>query len=102
MEIDGKNIQTDVNSCVKQVDKPQRVEATGKRQTPPRPQGDTVAISDAAKALQQIEKAVKDIPEVREDKVAEIRNQLAQGTYKVDGQRIAFNMLKEAVFNEKA
>ena len=101
MEINGKNIQTDVNNYVKQVEQPQRVGTTGQRQTPPRPQGDTVELSNEAKALQRLEKALKAVPEVREDKVAEIRKQLAQGTYKVDGQKIAFNMLKESVFNEK-
>jgi negative regulator of flagellin synthesis FlgM len=101
MEITGKNIRPDVSNYVKQVDKPQNVGTTGQRQTPQRPQGDTVELSDEAKALQRLEKAVKDVPEVREDKVAEIRKQLAQGTYKVDGQKIAFNMLKESVFNEK-
>jgi negative regulator of flagellin synthesis FlgM len=102
MEIDGKNTQTSVNQYVKQVEGPQRAESNGQDKAAPRPQADTVALSDEAKALQRMEKALKDVPDVREEKVAAIRAQLAQGTYRVDSEKIAANMLKESVFNEKA
>lgn len=101
MEINSKTIQANVSQYVKQVDSPQKTAPAEQHQAPPSPQGDTVALSDEAKALQRTEKALTDVPDVREDKVAAIRKQLAQGTYRVDGQKIAFNMLKESILNEK-
>ncbi|MFH1984303.1 MAG: flagellar biosynthesis anti-sigma factor FlgM [Pseudomonadota bacterium] len=101
MEITSKNINANVSQYVKQVEKPQQVAPMEQHQTPPRPKGDTVELSEEAKSLQRTEKALADVPDVREDKVAAIRNQLAQGTYRVDGQKIAFNMLKESILNEK-
>ena len=101
MVIDSKTIQANVSQYVKQVDSPQKAAPAGQHEAPPQPRGDTVALSDEAKALQRTEKALADVPDVREEKVAAIRKQLAQGTYKVDGQKIAFNMLKESILNEK-
>ena len=101
MEINSKNIQANVSDYVKQVDAPKKPAQAGANETPPRPKDDTVELSEEAKALQRTEKALADVPDVREDKVAAIRKQLAQGTYRVDGQKIAFNMLKESILNEK-
>lgn len=101
MEIDSKNMQTNLNAYVKQVEQPQKPAPAGEQQAQNGPKGDTVALSDAAKTLQRAEKALADVPDVREDKVADIKNQLAQGTYRVDGQKIAFNMIKESILNEK-
>ena len=40
------------------------------------------------------------IPDVREEKVAEIKDQLEKGTYNIDGKKIAFKMVKESLIDE--
>lgn len=52
-----------------------------------------VSLSGHALALQRIMQAVKDTPEVREDVVREIRNQLEAGTYQVNAERLAEHIL---------
>ena len=40
---------------------------------------------------------VRETPDVRQDKVAELRKQIEQGCYKVDADRVAERMLEEGL-----
>jgi negative regulator of flagellin synthesis FlgM len=40
-----------------------------------------------------------EIPDVREDKVAELKNQIQNGTYQPDAQKTADKLLKEQLGN---
>jgi flagellar biosynthesis anti-sigma factor FlgM len=40
-----------------------------------------------------------EVPDVREEKVAELRNQIQNGTYQVDAQKTAEKLLKEQLGN---
>lgn len=101
MEITGKNIYAGVDPYVEQVKQnskagPQteKVAATAKPE-------DTVNFSKAAQEIQEAQKAAKAVPDVREDKVTEIQQRIESGTYQVDGDKIAFNMLRESLINQK-
>jgi flagellar biosynthesis anti-sigma factor FlgM len=37
---------------------------------------------------------------VREDKVSELRNQIQNGTYQIDADKIAGKMIKEGLLND--
>lgn len=39
------------------------------------------------------------LPEIREDRVAQLKRQLAQGNYRVEGCRIAVKMINETIEN---
>ena len=60
---------------------------------------DTVVISDAAKRIQEARAKLDDIPDVREEKVAELRNQIQNGTYQADAEKTADKLLKEQLGN---
>lgn len=55
--------------------------------------GDQVTISPRARLIQELKQRIAAEPEVREEKVAELRAALQQGTYKVTGREIAEKML---------
>lgn len=55
--------------------------------------GDSVNLSDRAKALKQAEQQLANQPEVDDAKVAQIRQALEDGTYKVDAKQLAQKML---------
>lgn len=55
---------------------------------------ETVTTSHAAENWHQMEKAAADIPVVDAQRVALIRKALLEGTYKVDPERIASNLIK--------
>jgi negative regulator of flagellin synthesis FlgM len=61
---------------------------------------DTVKLSSAAKEISLARKVLDLSPEIRDEKVAEARRRIANGTYKIDGNKIGLNMLKESLLNE--
>jgi flagellar biosynthesis anti-sigma factor FlgM len=64
------------------------------------PSGDRVALSPEAKVMQKAIKVLEALPDVREEKVAQIKERIAEGSYQVDGKKIAEKMIKESVVND--
>jgi len=61
---------------------------------------DRVLLSPAAKEIQMAKSQLQDIPDVRIEKVAEIKNQIAQGIYSVPSETIAYRLMGESLLNE--
>ncbi len=61
---------------------------------------DTVKISQNARNANGIKEQVDLIPDIREEKVAELKSRIEQGTYQVDGKKIAFKMIRESLIDE--
>lgn len=59
-------------------------------------QGDQIVLSTDVSAIAAAHKAIADTPDVRMDKVEAIRQQLAEGTYRINADTIADKMLTEA------
>ena len=60
---------------------------------------DKVALSPEAKQIQDAKERLDSLPDVREDKVAEIKEQIEAGTYTIDGEKIAFKMIRESILD---
>ena len=58
---------------------------------------DLVALSGQAQALQQSRKAALSVPEVRTDRVQEIRSKIADGGLRIDPARIAKALLDQNI-----
>lgn len=54
---------------------------------------DSVSLSNAAKNLAQLESELKGLPEVDMQRVEAIRSMLADGSYKIDLEKLAQKML---------
>jgi len=61
--------------------------------TPAARQSDAVILSKEAISIQHIQKALKETPDVREEKVSEVREQIRSGSYNVSGTEIAEQMI---------
>lgn len=61
---------------------------------------DVISISNQAKDFQTVLKALKDIPDVRNDKVNELAARIDAGDYEVSGTDIADKIVK-SVFDKK-
>lgn len=61
---------------------------------------DNVELSQNARDLQRAQKALQDLPDIREDKVAALKQQIENGTYDIRVDKIAANMLKESLRND--
>lgn len=56
---------------------------------------DQLEISQSAKDYQTVKNALSQTPDIREDKVAEIKNAMNTGTYNVSAQEIADKMVSK-------
>ena len=56
-----------------------------------------VDLSTRAKEIQQAKVEVSKLPDVREEKVQEIKTQVEKGTYNVSGEQIANKMVGESI-----
>ena len=61
---------------------------------------DKVALSSEARQIQEAKKIIDSLPDIREEKVAEIRERIENGTYRVDSEKIAFRMIKESILDQ--
>ena len=88
MKIQGNpNIQKIMKAYGKTTPKAQKTE--GKKF-----EEDKIEISSQAREIQVAMKALKELPEVREDKVNEIRAQIKDGTYKPSAEDVAEKLLE--------
>lgn len=62
---------------------------------------DKINISEEAKTYQFAINKLKDIPEIRTDKVNSLKKQIQSGTYKVDADKIAEKMIDKVNFDKK-
>jgi negative regulator of flagellin synthesis FlgM len=56
---------------------------------------DSVEISDAARLLARAQRAVEAAPDLREEKIARLKQQIADGTYRVPAELLARRLLGE-------
>jgi flagellar biosynthesis anti-sigma factor FlgM len=61
---------------------------------------DTVKISAQGRDIRQAVKIAKSAPDVREEEVAAIRARIENGTYVIESEKIAANMIVESLFND--
>lgn len=75
-------------------------EKASEKPVTPAAKGDRVALSPQAQELKAAQKAIKQMEEVDEEKVADIKARIKAGTYKVDAQKAAGNMLAESLLKD--
>jgi negative regulator of flagellin synthesis FlgM len=101
MEITSKNQTDAVEAYVNQVQlKPKTEEITEKDARQQAIPSDTVVISDTAKRIQAAQSQLEMIPEVRSEKVAEIKRRIEDGSYEIDSDKIAEKMIRESLLND--
>jgi negative regulator of flagellin synthesis FlgM len=99
MEIHN-NQSIGIDAYVNQVHDKNKVGAPENKPEKTAIKSDTVVISDAAKRIQAARKQLDEIPDVREDKVSQLRSQIQNGTYEINAEKIAGKMIKEGLFND--
>jgi|SRR5208337_3412034 len=60
---------------------------------------DKVLVSDRAKEIGRLQAEVSKLPDVRTDRVEDVKNAINSGTYNVKGEAVAGKVLKEAVID---
>lgn len=60
-----------------------------------RASGDSMEISDEARQIHNIAAGMEEVPDIREDRVQELRQQVQSGSYEVDAEQVADSMLEQ-------
>lgn len=60
---------------------------------------DQVSVSGQAKEISRLQAEVSKLPDVRTDRVEDVKNAINTGTYNIRGETVAGKMLKEAVID---
>ena len=99
MEITPKDT-VNIDAYVKQVQDKDKADAASEQPEKQQAKADTVVLSDMAKAVQEAQTQLESIPDVREDKVAELKEQIEKGTYEPDAEKIAGKMIIDSLLND--
>ncbi len=62
--------------------------------------GDKVQISRTGAQIQKAQEVIKSQPDVRIQKVQQAKSSIENGTYQVDGKKVASKMISENILNE--
>jgi negative regulator of flagellin synthesis FlgM len=102
MDISDKNPTPPINAYIHQVrNNAADIKATaGAASDMARPVEDNVELSQSARDVQYANDMIKTIPDVREDKVAQLKSAIENGTYRIDSEKIAEKMLNESIIND--
>lgn len=63
---------------------------------------DELKLSEKAIEFQNAVNSLKDIPDIRKDKVEKIKHEIKTGTYKVNGEKIVEKMMGNISFDKRA
>ena len=99
MEID-KSQGVQIDAYVNQVHDKNKVDPSENKSDKTAAKTDTVVISDAAKRIQEVRRQLDAVPDVDEEKVAQLRKEIEEGTYQRSADDIAAKMLREGLIND--
>jgi negative regulator of flagellin synthesis FlgM len=99
MEI-GNNQGVQIDAYVNQVQDKNKVDPSENKSDKTAAKTDTVVISDAAKRIQEVRSQLDEVPDVNEEKVAQLRNEIENGTYEINADQIAGKMIREGLIND--
>ena len=88
MEITSKDT-VNIDAYVKQVQDKDKADAASEQPEKQQAKADTVELSDTGKRIQEAHKQLESIPDIREEKVAQLKEQVENGTYEVDAEKVA-------------
>jgi negative regulator of flagellin synthesis FlgM len=100
MDISQKLPPTQHPSSVKPVQTVRKPPAANKIKPRTAPTGDRVEISAKAREIQTAKDMIRKLPDMDEEKVAEIKARIKAGTYKVNSRAAASKMIAESLLKE--
>jgi len=101
MKIDEITSQADTTSYVEQAQKPKQTDknqAAGAQQAQDQ-QTDRVDLSDQSQEMKKIYTAQQMAPDIRSEKVDEVKKLVDQNSYQVDSDAVADKMIQESLLD---
>lgn len=100
MKIENRGDNTGINPHLNRVQEPTE-RSESKESIPVREASvDRVELSDEAKTMRQARQLLDTLPDVRSEKVAELKPMIQRGVYNVRAQEVAAKMLGQGLFDQ--
>ena len=99
MKISEINSQAETTQYVEQAEKSKQAEKsqTAQTQKPQNQEADRVDLSDQSKEMKKIYTAQHTAPDIRADRVNEVKKMVDENRYQVDSEDVAEKMIKESI-----
>ncbi len=102
MEITGKNLQVNLEPYTKNIREKEKTDSLSKQVSEKIFREDEVVLSPKAREIQEAKKVLDSLPDIRKEKIDHLKMQIKNGTYQIEGEKIAVKILKESIFNYMA
>jgi len=102
MEINGKNSLAGLNSSIQRLDQglKQTPRATKSSEENPATDSDRIELSVRSRDIERIDALIRSTPDVRMDKVEQVRSAIENGTYNVKAENIADKIITGNMIDE--
>lgn len=100
MEITEKN-PNQITSYINQVQQnSQTTEVDNEKSRTPTTGTDSVDLSRNARDLLKAQQTLRDLPDIRQEKIDALKQQIEKGTYGIQADKVAARMMKESLIND--
>jgi negative regulator of flagellin synthesis FlgM len=100
MKITGDHPFVSLEAYIKNAKDKRKVDFTTKQTSKEVIKEEKIVLSPKARMIQEAKKLLSSVPDVREEKVAQLKKQIKNGSYHIEGKKIAVRMIKESILNE--
>jgi negative regulator of flagellin synthesis FlgM len=100
MEISGRIPPIKIGAYLNNVKEKNKIGAPTAQTSEAAGKHDKVELSQTVREVNKAREELASIPDIRAEKVDEIKKQIDDGTYKIDGNKIAFNMIRQSLIDE--
>jgi negative regulator of flagellin synthesis FlgM len=100
MKITGENPFLKLEAFVKQVRSRKGIDSSSRPEPQDVVKEDKVILSPKAKEIQEARRALDSLPDCEEERVAQIRKQIAEGSYTIQEERVADRMVEESLLTD--
>jgi len=89
-----------IDAYTRHVDKSEKLDTSNKSKTEGILKEDKVELSSAANKIKEAIEIIDTIPDIRDQKISQIKMQIENGTYQFKEEKMASNMLQESLIND--
>jgi negative regulator of flagellin synthesis FlgM len=100
MKITEKNNSVNLDAYIKNVKDKKKI-SSSKQDSKDVFLEDKVVLSPKAREVQEAKKVLDTLPDIRKEEIARIKNEIREGTYKIEGKKLAAKMIKESLLKDQ-
>ena len=99
MKIDSERSPVNLEAYIKSSQESESVSQSPRKEQGGASPTESVKLSHTAKEIQKIREIVEATPEIRTDKVGQLKREIETGSYSVNADKIAERMLRESLID---